>query len=201
VHAEGQSGVGMMGCSSGTRCSRCHPGPAGQVGVGPEAPTGPEMGRQRYVQMDAGKPTHNARGEVTPVLLVLVLQQSEWPYSGNRLSELGANSPVPAGSRHPGRWNRAMGGGQSHLPTGLERRCGPEVAWLGTVSPPPCGVPGSTASVTMLAGTPVCWGAHGCQALGRHGASGAPRGGGERHQDWGGAGSSPRKSYPDEYEW
>lgn len=75
------------------------------------------------------------------------------------------------------------------------------VAWLGTVSPPPCGVFDLTASVTEPAGTPVCWEAPGCRALGRHGASGTLKGGGERHQGLGGAGSSPIKSCPGGHGW
>lgn len=182
-----------MGYSSGTQCTRCHPVLADQAGVGPAARAGLWMGRQECGQMDAGKPSHSAQSGVTPVPLAPVPQLSGWPGSGSRLSELGASLPGPADSRHPERWSRATGDGQSRPLTGLGRHCGPEGAWRGTVSPPPCGVPGLTASVTRPAGTPVCWGAPGCQAPGRHGVSGAPKGGGGRHQGWGGAGSSPRK--------
>lgn len=192
-----QSGAGMMGCSFGTQCTQCRPGPAGQVGVGPGALAGPWVGRLGCGQTGAGKPSHSAQSGATPVPLAPVPQLSGRVGSGSRLSGLGASPPGPAGSRHPGRWSRAMGGGQSHPPTGPGRHCGPEGPWQGTVSPLPCGVPGLTASETKPAGTPICWGAPGCQALGRHGASGAPRGGGERHQGWGGAGSSPRNGCPD----
>lgn len=183
-----------MGCSSGSRCTRGHPGPAGQAGAGPGALAGPELGRRGCGQTNAGKPSHTAQSGVTPVPLAPVPRQNGWPGSSSHLSELGASPPGPAGPRHPGRWSRATRGGQPPPPTGPGRRCGPGGPWLGIVSPPPCGVPGLTASVTRPAGTPVCWGAPGCQAPGRHGASGAPRLGGGRHQGWGGAGSSPRKS-------
>lgn len=197
VHARGQSGAGMMDCSSGIQCTQCRPGLADQVWVGPGVREGPWVGRQRCGQTDAGKPSRSAQNGVIPVRLAPVPQPSGWPGSSSRLSELGASLPGPTGSRHPGRWSRAMGGGQSLPLTGPGRHCGPGGAWQGTVSPPPCGVPGLTASVTRPAGTPVCWGALGCQAQGRHGASGAPGGGGGRHQGWGGAGSSPRKRCPD----
>lgn len=190
-----------MGCSSGTRCTRYRPGPAGQAGVGPGARAGPWVGRRGCGQMDAGKPSRSAPSGVTPVPLAPAPRLSGWPGSGSHPSERGASPPGPAGSRHPGRWSRATGGGQSHPPAGPGRHCEPEEAWQGTVSPPPCGVPGSTASVTKPAGTPVCWEAPGCQAPGRHEASGAPKGGGGRHQGWVGAGSSPRKGCPDGCGW
>lgn len=46
------------------------------MGEGPEALAGPEKGKQRCGQMDAGEPNHSVQGEVTPVLLALVLQRS-----------------------------------------------------------------------------------------------------------------------------
>ena len=187
----------MMGCSSGTRCTRGRPGPAGQEGLGPGARAGPWVRRQGCGQTAAGKPSRSARSGVTAALLAPAPQQSGWPGSGSRLSVLGASPPGPAGSRHPGRWSRAKGDGQSPPPVGPGRHYGPGGAWRGTVSPPPCGVPGSTASLTRPAGTPVCGGVPGCQAPGRHEASGALGGGGGRHQGWGGAGSSPRKGGPD----
>lgn len=43
---------------------------------GPGALTGPEKDKQKCGQMDAGEPNHSVQGEVTPVLLAPVLQQS-----------------------------------------------------------------------------------------------------------------------------
>lgn len=66
----------MMGYSSDTQCTRRHLDPAGQMKEGPGALTGPEKGKQRCGQMDVGGPNHSVQGEVTPVLLAPVLQQS-----------------------------------------------------------------------------------------------------------------------------